>query len=69
MLVVAGSAIFYLATPTVAVTSPSEYIQLTNFSDSATAPSFSSDGSMIVFKRDDSPFLGSGQIWVRLSNG
>ena len=69
-LLLAGSAaIFFLLKPARAVTSPAEYIQLTNFSDSATAPSFSPDGSMIVFKRDESPFLGPGQIWVRLSNG
>ena len=69
-LLAGGVAIFYLVKPARAVTSPSEYVQLTNFSDSAHAPSFSPDGSMLAFKRgDESPFLGTGQIWVRLSNG
>ena len=47
VLVAGGAAIFYLVKPTVAVTSPSEYMQLTNFSDSATAPSLSPDGRMV----------------------
>jgi eukaryotic-like serine/threonine-protein kinase len=66
MLVSAGAATFYLVTPTVAVTSPSEYIQLTNFSDSATAPSLSPDGRMVTFKRGGDSFLGPGQIFVKL---
>src|SRR4030095_8350343 len=65
-LVAGGAAIFYLVKPTVAVTSPSEYIQLTNFSDSATAPSLSPDGRMVTFKRGGDSFLGSGQIFVKL---
>ena len=66
VLVAGGAAIFYLVKPTVAVTSPSEYIQLTNFSDSATAPSLSPDGRMVTFKRGGDSFLGPGQIFVKL---
>jgi len=66
VLVAGGAAIFYLVKPTVAVTSPSEYIQLTNFSDSAHAPSLSPDGRMVAFKRGGDSFLGSGQIFVKL---
>ena len=66
VLVAGGAAIFYLVKPTVAVTSPSEYIQLTNFSDSATAPSLSPDGRMVTFKRGGDSFLGAGQIFVKL---
>ena len=66
VLVAGGAAIFYLVKPTVAVTSPSEYIQLTNFSDSATAPSLSPDGRMVTFKRGGDSFLGLGQIFVKL---
>jgi serine/threonine protein kinase/Tol biopolymer transport system component len=65
-----GAAIVYLVTPTVAVTTPAEYLQLTNFSDSATAPSLSPDGRMVTFKRGGDSFLGPGQIFVkRLPDG
>ena len=66
VLIAGGAAIVYLVKPTVAVTSPSEYIQLTNFSDSATAPSLSPDGRMVTFKRGGDSFLGPGQIFVKL---
>ena len=48
------------------VTSGSEYIQLTNFSDSATAPALSPDGRMVTFIRGGGYFLSSGQIYVKL---
>jgi serine/threonine protein kinase/Tol biopolymer transport system component len=48
------------------VTSASEYIQLTNFTDSATAPALSPDGRMVTFFRGGGYFLGSGQIYVKL---
>jgi eukaryotic-like serine/threonine-protein kinase len=48
------------------VTSANEYIQLTNFSDSATAPALSPDGSMVTFFRGGEYFLGYGQIYVKL---
>jgi eukaryotic-like serine/threonine-protein kinase len=55
-----------LMKPAVPVTSPSEYTQLTNFTDSATAPSLSPDGRMVVFKRGDDSFLSNGDIYVKL---
>jgi Tol biopolymer transport system component len=66
VLIAGGAALFYFVKPSVAVTSPSEYIQLTNFSDSATAPSLSPDGRMVTFKRGSDPFLGPGQIFLKL---
>jgi Tol biopolymer transport system component len=52
------------------VTSPAEYVQLTNFTDSAAAPSLSPDGKMVVFIRGGDPFLSLGQIYVKgLPNG
>src|SRR5580658_6842651 len=48
------------------VTSASEYIQLTNFNDSATAPALSQDGRMVTFIRGGGYFLGSGQVYVKL---
>jgi eukaryotic-like serine/threonine-protein kinase len=48
------------------VTSANEYIQLTNFSDSATAPALSPDGRMVAFFRGGGIFLGAGQVYVKL---
>ena len=66
LVVAAGIGVFYSTRPSVPVTSPSEYTQLTNFSDSATAPSLSPDGRMVVFKRGEDSFLSSGDIYVKL---
>ena len=65
-VLLAGGVGFYLAKPPVPVTSPSEYTQLTNFTDSAFAPSLSPDGRMVTFKRGDTSFLSPGQIFVKL---
>ncbi|MFY9842976.1 MAG: protein kinase domain-containing protein [Terriglobales bacterium] len=56
----------WLAPKTTSVTSASEYIQLTNFNDSATAPALSPDGRMVTFFRGGGYFLGSGQVYVKL---
>ena len=48
------------------VTSPSEYIQLTDFNDSVTAPALSPDGRMLAFIRGGDYFLSRGQIYVKL---
>ena len=61
-----AAVLFPLVKPAVPVTSPSEYTQLTNFTDSATAPSLSPDGRMVVFKRGEDSFLSSGDIYVKL---
>jgi serine/threonine protein kinase/Tol biopolymer transport system component len=61
-----AAALFPLMKPAVPVTSPSEYTQLTNFTDSATAPSLSPDGRMVVFKRGEDSFLSNGDIYVKL---
>ena len=61
-----AAALFPLVKPAVPVTSPSEYTQLTNFTDSATAPSLSPDGRMVAFKRGEDSFLSSGDIYVKL---
>jgi len=67
LLLLAGSAgLFYVAKPAVPVTSPSEYTQLTNFTDSATSPSLSPDGRMVTFKRGGDSFLSVGNIYVKL---
>lgn len=44
LLLAGGVGLFYSMKPAVPVTSPSEYTQITNFTDSAVAPSLSPDG-------------------------
>jgi hypothetical protein len=52
------------------VTSPSEFVQLTDFSDSASAPALSGDGRMLTFLRGGNPFLTTGAVYVKfLPNG
>ena len=65
-LAIAGAWRFYLASPGTAVTSPSEYTQLTDFTDSAVAPALSPDGRMVTFIRGGEFFYSSGQIYVKL---
>jgi serine/threonine protein kinase len=45
---------------------PSEWVQLTNFADSATSPALSPDGRVLAFIRGSSTFFGPGQIYVKL---
>jgi eukaryotic-like serine/threonine-protein kinase len=45
---------------------PVQYVQLTNFADSATQPALSPDGRMMAFVRGPETFLGAGQIYVKL---
>jgi Tol biopolymer transport system component/DNA-binding winged helix-turn-helix (wHTH) protein len=62
----AAGAIAFLKRADQPVTSPSEYAQLTDFADSATAPALSPDGRMVAFIRGGTAFLGRGQIYVKL---
>jgi serine/threonine protein kinase/Tol biopolymer transport system component len=49
---------------------PPQYTQITDFADSATAPSLSPDGGMVTFIRGGRYFQSSGQIYVKqLPNG
>ncbi len=66
VLLAGGAGLFYLTKTAPPVTSPSEYTQLTNFTDSATAPSLSPDGRMVTFKLGGTSFLSPGQIFVKL---
>ncbi len=69
LLLVVVAARWFSSPPT-PVTNPAEYEQLTNFSDSAVAPSLSPDGRMVTFIRGGEAFLSSGQIYVKaLPNG
>jgi Tol biopolymer transport system component len=44
---------------------PSTWVQLTNFTDSATSPALSPDGRMLTFVRGPDTFAGPGQIYVK----
>jgi Tol biopolymer transport system component/tRNA A-37 threonylcarbamoyl transferase component Bud32 len=61
-----GFAGWYFGAPKRPVTSPSEYTQITDFSDSASAPSLSPDGRMVTFLRGGNPFLTTEQVYVKL---
>ena len=45
---------------------PSEWVQLTNFTDSATSPAISPDGRMLTFIRGAQTFFGPGQVYVKM---
>lgn len=55
----------WTATHPRSVTVPSEYVQLTDFPDSATAPALSPDGRLVAFIRGGEAFLSRGQIYVK----
>ncbi len=44
----------------------SEWVAITNFSDSATSPALSPDGRMLAFIRGPSTFFGPGQVYVKM---
>jgi serine/threonine protein kinase/Tol biopolymer transport system component len=70
LLAAVAAGAWYVFAPKGPVTIPSEFVQLTNFPDYATAPAISRDGSMVAFFRGGSYFLGTGQIYVKqLSSG
>ncbi len=43
-----------------------KYVQITDFTDSATSPAVSPDGSMVAFIRGSLPFLSADQIYVKM---
>jgi eukaryotic-like serine/threonine-protein kinase len=44
----------------------SEWVQLTNFVDSATSPALSPDGRMLAYIRGPDPFVTKGEIYLKL---
>jgi eukaryotic-like serine/threonine-protein kinase len=64
-LAIVAIAGLYFGTRKLPVTSPSEYVKITDFSDSASAPALSSDGRMLTFLRGGDPFLTTEQIYVK----
>jgi len=65
LLVTLAIAGWYFGARNHTVTSPSEYVQLTDFTDSAVAPALSPDGRMVAFFRGGTPFLTGEQIYVK----
>jgi eukaryotic-like serine/threonine-protein kinase len=65
-LLMLGAAGWYFNLRQRPVTSPSEYVQLTDFNESAAAPAISPDGRMVAFFRGGNYFLPTSQIYVKL---
>lgn len=67
LLAGAGAVWWYPRPPAGPVTSTAEYVQLTNYTDSATDPALSPDGRMVAFIRGGQGFpRRDGQIHVKL---
>ncbi len=64
IVLVAGLALYRARKRT--VPTRSEWVQLTNFTDSATSPALSPDGRMLAFIRGTQTFFGPGQVYVKL---
>jgi len=62
----AGAALILFRTRRSPSPETGEYVQLTNFADSAVAPALSPDGRMLAFIRGDSTFVGHGEVYVKL---
>ena len=67
LVAVAGGAGWILMRPKSPDGTPRpEYTQLTNFADSAVAPTLSPDGRMLAFIRSENTFEGPGDVYVKL---
>ena len=64
VLLLGGLLLYRWKTPSPA--SRPEWVQLTNFSDSAVWPSLSPDGRMLAFLRGPNTFFGPGQVYLKL---
>ncbi|MGO9310927.1 MAG: protein kinase domain-containing protein, partial [Spirochaetia bacterium] len=64
VLLLAGLLVY--RRPQTRVAAPSEWLQLTYFTDSATSPAFSPDGRMLAFIRGPDTFIGPGEIYVKM---
>ena len=63
VLLLGGVALLYLRRAQPPAT---QYIQLTNYADSASSPAVSPDGRMLAFIRGDNTFYGPGEIYLKL---
>jgi serine/threonine protein kinase/Tol biopolymer transport system component len=65
LVTIAGVLLFRSTSRSGPIASSSNYVQLTDLTESAVAPSLSPDGGMVTFKVGENFFLGSGQIYVK----
>ncbi len=68
MLAVIGAAVYFFLQPPwfqPAAISSADWIQLTDFPDSATQPALSPDGHMLVFIRGPETFITDGQVYLK----
>lgn len=65
-VVAVAAAGWYFGFRRQAVTSPFEYVQLTDFSDFASAPAISPDGRMVAFFRGGDYFLTARNLYVKV---
>ena len=65
-VVVAAVLVFLQLRPKSLVVPATDWVQITNFSDSVTSPAFSADGRMLTFLRGNDPFVAAGQVYVML---
>jgi Tol biopolymer transport system component/predicted Ser/Thr protein kinase len=63
---IALGVVFYMREMRARPKSEGKWEQLTFFSDSAVYPELSPDGRMIAFIRGNSPFIGPGELYVKL---
>ncbi|HSL20256.1 MAG TPA: protein kinase [Vicinamibacterales bacterium] len=66
LVTIAGVMLFRTTSRSGPIASSSDYVQLTELTESVVAPSLSPDGRMVTFKVGENFFLGSGQIYVKL---
>lgn len=66
LLVAGGYALFRSKPAAPATVSQNDWVQLTDFADSAVSPALSPDGRMLAFIRGGSTFFGRGEISVML---
>jgi DNA-binding winged helix-turn-helix (wHTH) protein/Tol biopolymer transport system component len=66
ILVASGAGWMLLGPKSSAAARGIDYSPLTNFADSAVAPTLSPDGRMLAFIRGESTFEGPGEVYVKL---
>ncbi len=66
VVVAAAVALWLWANRAPTIAPQSQWVALTDFSDSAVQPTVSPDGRMLAFIRGNDPFLTAGEIYVKL---
>ena len=65
-LLVLGGLVWLLRSRRASAPARSEWAQLSHFTDSVTSPALSPDGRMLAFIHGPDPFVGPGQIYVKI---